>query len=113
MIVKECTLSLAVDPYIYRLLGIDAHSSQGFVMRVCRPLESIRSNMSNLNGANRLLYSRREAAKLLNLSVRSVDHLLGDGRLSSVRIGRRRLISNDALLNFAGVGVRERIAALE
>ena len=61
---------------------------------------------------NRLMYSRKEAAKLLNISLRSLDGLLANERLSSVRIGGRRLITSDALLNLAGSGLRERMNAL-
>lgn len=33
MVVEKCTLSLAEDSHIDRLLGIDSHASQRFVMR--------------------------------------------------------------------------------
>jgi excisionase family DNA binding protein len=56
---------------------------------------------------DRLLYSRREAARMLNISLRSLDHLLSVGSLDSVQMGRRRLISKHALECFAGVGVRQ------
>jgi len=68
--------------------------------------------MNVLERANRLLYSRRETAKLLGISLRSVDHLLANDRLRSVRVGGRRLISRDHLENFAGTGIRERIVNL-
>jgi hypothetical protein len=35
----------------------------------------------------KLLYSRRETAEALSLSIRSVDHLITTGRLSKRRIG--------------------------
>ncbi len=59
--------------------------------------------------ASRLLFSRLETARLLNLSPRSVDYLIFDGRLASVKKGRRRLITRDALLNFAGIEIRDRM----
>lgn len=62
-------------------------------------------------GANRLLFSRREVASLLNLSERSVDYLISSGRLPSTKKGRRRLVSRDALECFAGIEVRGRMDA--
>jgi excisionase family DNA binding protein len=58
---------------------------------------------------NRLLYSRAEAARLLGISLRTIDRLLSDGRIPSSSAGRRRLISRDSLLNFAGQSVRNRL----
>ena len=49
----------------------------------------------------KLLFSRREAAELLSVSLRQIDILLADGRLETQRIGRRRLISKEALDEFA------------
>ena len=40
----------------------------------------------------RLAYSLREAAQLLDLSVRSLQYLIRSGRVGHVRIGRRVLI---------------------
>lgn len=64
-----------------------------------------------VRGANRLLFSRRETALLLTLSERSIDYLIANGSLASVRKGRRRLISRDALECFAGIDIRKRMAA--
>ncbi len=57
--------------------------------------------------ATRLLFSRREVASLLNLSVRSIDHLILTGRLQSRKLGHRRMVPRDSLENFAGVTIRE------
>jgi excisionase family DNA binding protein len=59
--------------------------------------------------ASRLLFSRTEVALLLNLSERSVDYLVSGNRLNSIKKGRRRLFTRDAVLNFAGVEVRDRM----
>jgi excisionase family DNA binding protein len=59
---------------------------------------------------DRLLYSRAEVARLLCISARSVDYLVAENRLSSVKLGRRRLFTRHALENFAGVEVRGRMA---
>ena len=45
----------------------------------------------------KLLYTRKEVADLLSISLRQVDHLLRAGTLESRRIGRRRLIPGQAL----------------
>lgn len=47
-----------------------------------------------------LLHSVREVGQLLGLSRTTVFGLLKTGALSSVRIGRRRMISADAVFEF-------------
>ena len=54
-------------------------------------------------------YTRHEAASILRMSLRTVDNLLASGRLRSVKLGHRRLISKDVLLNLGDAGVRERL----
>lgn len=49
----------------------------------------------------KLLYTRREAAELLSISLRLLDDLLATGELMSRRVGRRRLIPATALQAFA------------
>jgi excisionase family DNA binding protein len=49
----------------------------------------------------RLLYPKREAATLLGISKRSVDHLISAKRLASRRVGKRNLIPLDELKRFA------------
>jgi len=56
-----------------------------------------------------LLVSRKEAARLLNLSVKSVDLLLKDNRLMPTFIGGRKLISMATLSAFAAAGCSSRI----
>ena len=56
-----------------------------------------------------LLVSRSMAARLLDLSERSIDLLIKDGRLCAVRVGGRVLISNTALHEFALKGSDRRI----
>lgn len=60
-------------------------------------------------GASRLLFSRVEAAELLNISTRSLDYLAANNRIGSTRLGRRRMFRRDDLLNFAGTGIRDRM----
>ena len=45
----------------------------------------------------RLLHDLDEAADLLSISRRVVDRLISDGELDSVKVGRRRLVSHEAL----------------
>lgn len=49
----------------------------------------------------RLLYSKREAAEMLSISVRSLDYLIVTHQLPARRIGRRVLIPHDAIQQFA------------
>lgn len=48
----------------------------------------------------KLQYSREEAAELLCISLRTLDRLIAEKRLSVRRIGRRVLITHEALLMF-------------
>jgi hypothetical protein len=49
----------------------------------------------------KLLYSRRDTALALSLSIRSIDYLITTGRLSSRRIGGKILIPASAVRRFA------------
>jgi excisionase family DNA binding protein len=49
----------------------------------------------------KLLYSRRDAAHVLSISIRSLDYLVEYGRLPSRRIGRKVLIPASALARYA------------
>jgi excisionase family DNA binding protein len=55
--------------------------------------------------ATRLLFSRREVAKLLNLSERQLTRLIADGKLDVVRIGSRTLVHRDEVQKFARNGI--------
>jgi excisionase family DNA binding protein len=48
-----------------------------------------------------LLVSKRDAAELLSLCVRTIDNLIATKRLPSRRIGKRVLIPYAALVHFA------------
>jgi excisionase family DNA binding protein len=50
---------------------------------------------------NPLLLSKHEAAQLLGVSVRSLEHLISRGEIPTRRIGRRVLICRSALESFA------------
>lgn len=54
----------------------------------------------------RLLYSKREAAAMLSISMRSVDNLISLKRMPVRRIGRRVLIPGSALRSMTRVDSR-------
>lgn len=45
----------------------------------------------------KLLYSRRESARMLSISTRTLDRLISDDKLETVVLGGRRLITRNAL----------------
>ena len=49
---------------------------------------------------NQTLHTKREAARLLRLSLRSIDNLLKARALEFIRIGRAVRISSDAIERF-------------
>ena len=49
----------------------------------------------------KILYSRREAAQIISLSLRSIDYLIENGELLARRVGRRVLIERAELERFA------------
>ena len=62
----------------------------------------------------KILYTKREAAQLLSLSVRSIDYLITSCEIASRRVGRRVLIHRDAIERFARqdhFAIRERQTA--
>ena len=48
-----------------------------------------------------ILLSKPEAARMLGLSVRSIDHLISKKKLPTRRIGKRVLITRSAVETFA------------
>ena len=50
---------------------------------------------------SRLLYDRKEAARQLSISVRSLDYLIAAKKLDTRRIGRKTLIPHGELVRFA------------
>jgi len=49
----------------------------------------------------KLLYSRRDTAEALSLSIRSIDYLITTGRLTARRVGCKILIPASAVRRFA------------
>lgn len=48
-----------------------------------------------------MLYSRREAAEMLSISVRTLDYLISQRQIETRHIGRKLLIPHDSLRRFA------------
>lgn len=57
------------------------------------------SNQGAVDRVNRLAYSPAEAAHLIGISRARLYQLLDDGTIPSCKIGRRRLIRHQALLD--------------
>jgi excisionase family DNA binding protein len=51
----------------------------------------------------KVLYTKREAAQLLSLSLRSLDYLIVSQQLPARRVGRRVLIHRDTIEQFASI----------
>lgn len=49
----------------------------------------------------KVLYTKREAAQLLSLSLRTIDYLIFSQQLPARRIGRRVLVHRDSIEQFA------------
>jgi excisionase family DNA binding protein len=71
-------------------------------MQSCRNFDrDFNHHPPTMDQAQRLLYSRKEAAYLLSLSVRAIDYLLKERRLQSRKVGGRILVPHDELQRFA------------
>lgn len=53
---------------------------------------------------SKLLFSRKQTAETLSVSLRTVDYLIARGQLSVTRVGKRVLVSRKALEHFAARG---------
>jgi excisionase family DNA binding protein len=50
---------------------------------------------------DKVLYTKREAAHLLSISLRSLDYLIFSNQLPARRVGRRVLVHRDSIEQFA------------
>lgn len=73
------------------------HPNAGSSVRAT-PARPRRSSVSDTIPAERLAYSPAEAAELLGISRARLYQLLDDGTLPSVKLGRRRLVRREALV---------------
>jgi excisionase family DNA binding protein len=55
----------------------------------------------------KLTWSRKEIPAATTLSQRTVDSLLASGALPSIKVGKRILVTNDALLEFCKRGTKK------
>jgi len=54
-----------------------------------------------MQSTEKVLYTKREAAHLLSISLRSLDYLIFSQQLPARRIGRRVLLHRDSIEQFA------------
>ena len=59
------------------------------------------STLTMDRSVEKLLYSRRDTAEALSLSIRSIDYLITTGRLTARRVGGKILIPASAVRRFA------------
>jgi excisionase family DNA binding protein len=60
-----------------------------------------RENNSLQSSATRLLYDRKEAARQLSISVRSLDYLISNKELQTRRLGKKVMVPHAELVRFA------------
>jgi len=60
--------------------------------------------MGTVVQSNQSLITRKEAAERLRISLTTLDKLISSQKLSSILIGRRRLISDEQLNTFINGG---------
>jgi excisionase family DNA binding protein len=58
---------------------------------------------------SRLLYDRKEAARQLSISVRSLDYLIANKQLGTRRLGKKVLIPHGELVRFASTNHYESV----
>jgi hypothetical protein len=59
----------------------------------------------------RLLYDRKEAARQLSISIRSLDYLIAAKTFQTRRVGKKILIPHGELVRFAGSNHYGRVAS--
>ncbi|MGA7222392.1 MAG: helix-turn-helix domain-containing protein [Candidatus Acidiferrales bacterium] len=57
--------------------------------------------MTQQNAVPRLLYSKRDAAEALGVSLRTIENFLATGELAARRVGRRTLVLASSVSDFA------------
>ena len=58
-------------------------------------------NAQTHSSVPKLLYSRKEAAYALGISIRSIDYIIGSKRLPHRRLGKKVLVPHAALVAFS------------
>lgn len=59
--------------------------------------------ITSIEESPRLLFSRRSAARALDISVRMIDYAIASGLLEARRLNSRILIPSDSLAKFAAM----------
>ena len=57
--------------------------------------------IGSIEDTPRMLFSRRSAARALDISVRMIDYAIASGQLEARRLNSRILITPDSLVKFA------------
>lgn len=60
----------------------------------------------------RLLYNRKDAARQLSISIRYLDYLIANKRLSTRKVGKRKLVPRCELVRFSRADQPDSIATL-
>lgn len=97
MEIKPNTVSLVVQsarPYVDSGL-IDKNEFKVLVRR-------LKSSRNDVGETERKLVSRKEAARLLSVSTKTIDRLLADNLLDRVKIGKATRVRYDEVLNLMG-----------
>jgi hypothetical protein len=71
------------------------------------------STQNDTSEEHRLLYDRREAARMLSLPIRSIDYFLAAGVFKTRRVGKKVMIPYAELVKFAARDHCERRDQLE
>jgi hypothetical protein len=91
-------------------VSADLQSAGGFGVRpgelldrqIARPIDPYVTKREPMDSnIEKLLYSRQDAAVALSVSLRSIDYLISDGKLTTRRIGRKTLIPVTEIRRFA------------
>jgi hypothetical protein len=59
----------------------------------------------------RMLYDRKEAARQISVSIRSLDYLIAGKKLETRRIGKKVLITHASLIRFSAANHYETVTA--
>lgn len=75
------------------------------------PLPGVVGIQASADEGPRMLYDRREAARQLSVSVRSLDYLIAGKKLETRRIGKKVLVTHASLIRFSAANHYETVTA--
>jgi excisionase family DNA binding protein len=100
-LVRQCTETEMIEV----ICSTNITSINGSPNRGCRSQKQGRivapSEIHEVSDAPHILNTRKDAARQLSISVRSIDYLIAEGRIRAKRIGGRVLITTKELYRFA------------